>query len=282
MTTSTNTRQGTSAQRTAKGGMGNANSSRQAWIDGGVITGAMLLVLAGVFHFFVGIAAFSRSNYYSAAANYPYALSSRSWGWVHVIAGVILAITGVALLTGSRIARALALVFLGLSAIANFFFIPFQPLWAFLILAVDVFAIWAISSAKGRGSLSGEQPSTGAMGARQQAAMQAGTQPYQGAYQPAGTAYQQGAMAGMGSGQNQSAYQQGDQRWPQNVQGRDQQGRQYAAGNMKAPDSMGGRSAEQMRDQAREQASQYSGGQGQQGQNAQQAGDRARRGDQGS
>jgi hypothetical protein len=33
-----------------------------------------------------------------------------------------------------------------LSAIANFLFIPYYPFWSLLIIAVDVFVIWAIAA----------------------------------------------------------------------------------------------------------------------------------------
>ena len=32
-----------------------------------------------------------------------------------------------------------------LSAIANFFFIPYYPFWAILIIALDVWVIWALT-----------------------------------------------------------------------------------------------------------------------------------------
>ena len=33
-----------------------------------------------------------------------------------------------------------------LSAIANFLFIPYYPFWSLLIIAVDIFVIWAIAA----------------------------------------------------------------------------------------------------------------------------------------
>jgi hypothetical protein len=37
-----------------------------------------------------------------------------------------------------------------LSAIANFVFIPYYPLWSLLIIALDVLAIWALAAYGGR------------------------------------------------------------------------------------------------------------------------------------
>jgi hypothetical protein len=35
-----------------------------------------------------------------------------------------------------------------LSAIANFFFIPFYPFWSILIIALDVWIIWSLTSSR--------------------------------------------------------------------------------------------------------------------------------------
>jgi hypothetical protein len=37
-----------------------------------------------------------------------------------------------------------------LSAIANFAFIPYYPFWSLLIIALDVFVIWAIAAHGGK------------------------------------------------------------------------------------------------------------------------------------
>ena len=33
-----------------------------------------------------------------------------------------------------------------LSAVANFFFIPYYPLWAIIVLTLDIFVIWALAA----------------------------------------------------------------------------------------------------------------------------------------
>jgi hypothetical protein len=35
--------------------------------------------------------------------------------------------------------------FAGLSAVANFFFIPYYPLWSIVVIALDVWVIWALT-----------------------------------------------------------------------------------------------------------------------------------------
>jgi hypothetical protein len=38
-----------------------------------------------------------------------------------------------------------AIVLASLSAVANFFFIPYYPLWSIVIIALDVWVIWALT-----------------------------------------------------------------------------------------------------------------------------------------
>jgi hypothetical protein len=42
-------------------------------------------------------------------------------------------------------ARAVGIVLAALSAIANFLFIPYYPFWSLLMVALDVFVIWALA-----------------------------------------------------------------------------------------------------------------------------------------
>jgi hypothetical protein len=48
--------------------------------------------------------------------------------------------------SGALWARAVGITLAVLSSIANFLFIPYYPFWSLLIIALDVFAIWALAS----------------------------------------------------------------------------------------------------------------------------------------
>jgi hypothetical protein len=53
-------------------------------------------------------------------------------------------LAGLGLLAGQTWARVVGITLAVLSAIANFLFIPYYPFWSMLIIAVDVFVIWAL------------------------------------------------------------------------------------------------------------------------------------------
>jgi hypothetical protein len=67
-------------------------------------------------------------------------------GWIHLLLGLLVAFAGWGLLSGQTWARVVAITLAVLSAIANFLWLPYYPFWSMLIIAVDIFVIWAIAA----------------------------------------------------------------------------------------------------------------------------------------
>ena len=47
---------------------------------------------------------------------------------------------------GTSLARTVGVIIAGLSAIANFAFLPYYPVWAITVIAIDVTIIWALTA----------------------------------------------------------------------------------------------------------------------------------------
>jgi hypothetical protein len=115
------------------------------WAMGGLVFAASMMILIGVFQILGGLVAIIDDEWFVVTPNYTYDLDVTAWGWIHLILGIVLVIGGAALLQRKVWAGALAVALAMLSAIANFFLIPYYPFWAILIIALDVFVIWAIT-----------------------------------------------------------------------------------------------------------------------------------------
>jgi hypothetical protein len=115
------------------------------WAIGGLTFAASVLVLIGVFQALAGLAAIINDDYFVVGKNYTYDLDTSAWGWIHLIIGILVAITGFALFAAKQWAAVTALFLAMLSALANFFFIPYQPWWSLLIIALDIWVIWALT-----------------------------------------------------------------------------------------------------------------------------------------
>ena len=112
--------------------------------DSGVFFGASVLIVVGVFQALQGLAAVINGAHFEEAPDYAFRMDPSTWGWTHLVLGVLLVLVGVNLFRGSRLAGIAALVLAGLAAIANFLFIPHSPFWGIIIVLIDIWVIWAI------------------------------------------------------------------------------------------------------------------------------------------
>ena len=69
-----------------------------------------------------------------------------TWGWVHLILGSLVALTGLGLLTGNSGARLAGIFLLTVNAVAQVVWFPAAPLWSFLIIVLDVVIIYQLTA----------------------------------------------------------------------------------------------------------------------------------------
>jgi hypothetical protein len=115
------------------------------WAVGGITFAAVMLIIIGTFQVIAGLVAIFDDDFYVVTANYTFDLDTSGWGWIHLLIGVALVATGFGLFSRSTWAGVTAIVLAMLSAIANFFFIPYYPFWSILVIALDVWVIWALT-----------------------------------------------------------------------------------------------------------------------------------------
>jgi len=105
-----------------------------------------MAILVGGFQIIAGLIGLFNSGIYVVTSDRLVVTTSYgTWGWIHLVFGVLLVATGVGLLTGQQWARAVGVVLAVLSAIASLMFLAAFPFWATIIIAVDVLLIYAIA-----------------------------------------------------------------------------------------------------------------------------------------
>ncbi|MFJ9425023.1 hypothetical protein [Streptomyces sp. NPDC101249] len=116
------------------------------WVTGGVVFAGVLMLCSGILAVLQGIAAIASDDVYGRVGTYVYELNLTGWGWIHVILGALVAVTGLGVLKGAAWARFLGIFLVSLSLIAQFLFLPYLPVWSVVMMAIDVFVIWALAS----------------------------------------------------------------------------------------------------------------------------------------
>lgn len=112
--------------------------------SGWITFAGSIMVIMGFFHAIAGLAALLKPEVYVATENQLLLLSYAQWGWVHLIAGIIVIGAAASLFAGRTWGKIVAVVLATLSAILNFGFIAAYPLWSILIIAMDVMVIYAV------------------------------------------------------------------------------------------------------------------------------------------
>ena len=117
-------------------------------VTGGVIFAATLMIFGGAMAIIEGISAIAKDNLFVSTANYTLRFSVTGWGWIHLIIGIVVVLAGFYLFTGAVWARYIGILVAAVSAFFNFFFIPYYPFWALTLIAIDIFVIWALATAR--------------------------------------------------------------------------------------------------------------------------------------
>jgi hypothetical protein len=117
---------------------------------GFTITAAVLMMVSGLWNFLEGLAAIIKGQFFVVLPNYVYNVSITSWGWIHLILGAAVFVAGAFLFMDKLWARIVGVVLACLSAVANFLYIPYSPVWSVIVIAVDVFIVWALLAPRDR------------------------------------------------------------------------------------------------------------------------------------
>ena len=115
------------------------------WVLGGTAFAGVIMLLIGVFHAIAGLVAIFDDEFYVVTRNYTFDLDVSAWGWIHLLIGLLLIAVSYGLFMRSSWAGVTAIMLASLSAVVNFFFIPYYPFWAIVVIALDIWVIWALT-----------------------------------------------------------------------------------------------------------------------------------------
>jgi hypothetical protein len=129
--------------------MGMAERTPKRWSGAAVgftVFAALMMIVIGAFHAMSGLVGIIENEFFVATPNYIFEFDVTTWGWIHLILGIVVLIAGISLFSGAVWARTFGVFLAVLSAIANFAFIPYYPVWSIVIIALDVAVIWALTA----------------------------------------------------------------------------------------------------------------------------------------
>jgi len=118
---------------------------RSAVATGMIAFAAVAMIMIGFFQAFQGLVALFNDDFYVAGQKWIFEFDLTTWGWIHLIIGIGIGVAGFFVLNGAMWARVVGIGVAAISAVLNFMWLPYYPIWSLVIIALDVLVIWALS-----------------------------------------------------------------------------------------------------------------------------------------
>ena len=115
------------------------------WAIGWTWFAAVVMWIIGAFHAIAGLVALVNDEFYVVTREYIFQFDVTTWGWIHLIGGIVVFVAGIYLLSGQVWARTIGVIVAILSILFNFAWLPWYPFWSILMIVAAGFVIWALT-----------------------------------------------------------------------------------------------------------------------------------------
>ena len=115
------------------------------WAIGWTAFAGIMMIMAGVWWVISGMIALANDTFYVVGEEYIFQFDVTTWGWIHLLVGILVSIAGFFLFKGAVWARTVGVIIAVLMALLAFAWLPWYPIWAILYIVVSVFIIWALT-----------------------------------------------------------------------------------------------------------------------------------------
>jgi hypothetical protein len=114
--------------------------------SGWIIFAAVVLFMSGTFGAIWGLAAILNDKAVTVGGHGVLIADFTTWGWIHLILGIVMIMTALGLFGLRGWARWTAIFFAMLQAILQTTVFPAFPLWSLVVVALDVVVIYQLTA----------------------------------------------------------------------------------------------------------------------------------------
>ena len=111
---------------------------------GWVTFAGIILITVGIFQAFAGLVGILEDEILVLTPDYLVQLDATTWGWVHMIIGLIVIASGFGIFSGNVLARTVGVFAAIGSMVSMFFWLPWYPIWAIIVIWMNIAIIWAL------------------------------------------------------------------------------------------------------------------------------------------
>jgi hypothetical protein len=115
------------------------------WV-GWILFAGIIMVTVGFVNIIEGVVALFKDEYYLVRPNgLVIGLDFTAWGWALLLFGLLLVFAGYGVFVGKTWARVTGVILAVVNAVVNLAFVPAYPIWAIIVITLDVLIIYALT-----------------------------------------------------------------------------------------------------------------------------------------
>ena len=115
------------------------------WV-GWILFAGTMLILTGTFQAIAGLVGIFNHAYFAIPSkDLVVHVSYTTWGWTHLILGLLAVAAGFGVMVGQMWARVTAVFLVSVAAVVNLAFLNATPVWSTILITMDVLVIWALT-----------------------------------------------------------------------------------------------------------------------------------------
>lgn len=120
------------------------NGEVTGW-TGWVFFAGFMMILLGIFQAIAGLTALINNQWLVVTEKNLLVFNFTTWGWIHLIIGIVVLVAGFSVMHGSMWARIVGILIATVSAIANLAYMNTYPIWSIVMIVIDVLVIYALT-----------------------------------------------------------------------------------------------------------------------------------------
>jgi hypothetical protein len=115
------------------------------WAVGWTAFAGILMIMMGFWWIISGFVALLDSEFYVVTQRWILQFDVSTWGWIHLVLGIVILASGCGLFLGAVWARIVGVILAVVAGLLAFAWLPYYPIWAIIFIVISVVVIWALT-----------------------------------------------------------------------------------------------------------------------------------------
>jgi hypothetical protein len=121
------------------------SSQQSNWAVGWTAFAGIMMVIQGIWWAIAGLVAIFEDTFFVITDDYIFKLDVTTWGWIHLILGLVVLFAGYGLFVAATWARVVGVIVAAVAGVVAFGWMPYYPVWGIVFIIASVAVIWALT-----------------------------------------------------------------------------------------------------------------------------------------